>query len=259
MRRPPELAQVVALGLIQGAAELLPVSSSAHVAAVPELLGWEIAGWDAARRKELEVALHTGAALALAPELLRRLPDARTLALSLAPPVIVGGLFERAIEERLGGLVAGLLLGAAALAAADMAGGEAARGADAARAGRRGGALQPGLVLGLAQAAALIPGVSRSGATLAAARALGYSRADASRLSFGVAGPVLVGATALKAWRGRGTADRALLATGIAASFVGTRGAVKAFGLERGALWPFAAERVALAGAILAVRYRRRP
>lgn len=246
MRRPPELAQVAALGLIQGAAELLPVSSSAHVAAVPELLGWDVAAWDAARRKELEVALHAGAALALAPELLRRLPDARTLALSLAPPVIVGGLFERAIEERLGGLVPGLLLGAAALAAAD-------------RVPERRAPRPVGLALGVAQACALVPGVSRSGATLAAARALGYSRAEASRLSFGVAGPVLVGATALKAWRGRKTADRALLATGVAASFVGTRAALKGFGLERGPLWPFAAERVGLAGAISSVRYRRRP
>ena len=101
--------------------------------------------------------------------------------------------------------------------------------------------------------------MSRSGATLAAARALGYSRAEASRLSFGVAGPVLVGATALKAWRGRRSADRGLVATGVAASFLGTRAALKAFGLQRGPLWPFAAERVALAGAILAVRYRRRP
>ncbi len=56
-------------------------------------------------------------------------------------------------------------------------------------------------MLGLAQAAALVPGVSRTGATLAAARALGFSRPEASTLSFGVAGPVLAGATALKAWR----------------------------------------------------------
>ena len=112
-----------------------------------------------------------------------------------------------------------------------------------------------GLWLGVAQAAALWPGVSRSGATLAAARALGYSRAEASRLSFGVAGPVLVGATALKAWRGRRSADHKLLATGVIASFVGTRAALKGFGLERGPLWPFALERVVLAAA---VRYRRR-
>lgn len=242
MRRPPELAQVAALGLIQGAAELLPVSSSAHVAAVPRLLGWDVASWDPARRKELEVALHAGAALALAPELIRLLPDAKTLALSLAPPVVVGGLFERAIEERMGGLVAGLLLGAAALAVADQVPERAAG--------------EPGLWLGLAQAAALVPGVSRSGATLAAARALGYSRADASRLSFGVAGPVLVGATALKAWRGRKSADRRLLATGVTASFLGTRAALSLFGLERGPLWPFALERAVLAAL---VRYGRRP
>lgn len=242
MRRPPELAQVAALGLIQGAAELLPVSSSAHVAAVPRLLGWDVAGWDAARRKELEVALHAGAALALAPELLRLLPDARTLALSLAPPVVVGGLFERAIEERMGGLVPGLLLGAAALALADARPERESPG-------------EPGLWLGLAQAAALVPGVSRSGATLAAARALGYSRAEASRLSFGVAGPVLVGATALKAWRGRRTADPQVLAVGVAASFAGTRIALRTVGLERGKLWPFALERTALAAL---VRYGRR-
>ena len=168
MRRPPELAQVAALGLIQGIAELLPVSSSAHVAAVPRLLGWEIAEWDAARRKELEVALHAGAALALAPSLWRLRPDARVLLLSLAPPVIVGGLFERAIEERFDGLVAGLLLGAAALAAADWAG-AATRGKGRATVAGDGGDIRAattvGLALGAAQAAALVPGVSRSGAT----------------------------------------------------------------------------------------------
>src|SRR6201986_5513826 len=95
--------EAAALGVIQGAAELLPVSSSAHVAMVPWLLGWEVADWSPEHRKELEVALHTGAALALAPALWRARPDARTLALSLAPAVVVGGLFEDAIERRLGG------------------------------------------------------------------------------------------------------------------------------------------------------------
>jgi undecaprenyl-diphosphatase len=287
MTRPPESVQVAALGLIQGAAELLPVSSSAHVAAVPWLLRWSVAGWAPERRKELEVALHAGALLALAPELVRALPDARTLALSLAPPVLAGYLLERPIEERLGGpagLASGLLLGAVALAAADRAG-RAGRGpVDRNWSGRqRGGqssatscetarhALFPwarrdatarpwalGLGLGAAQAAALFPGVSRTGATLAAARAFGFDRSVASRLSFGVAGPVLVGATALKAWRGRGGADLQLVATGAGAAFAGTRVALRLFGLERRApLWPYAAERAALAGAILAVRYRR--
>src|SRR4051794_5898854 len=183
---PPEFAQVAALGLIQGAAELLPVSSSAHVAAVPRLLGWSVADWAPERRKELEVALHAGALAAMAPSLWRLRPDARTLALSLAPPVITGFLLERPIEQRLGGpagLALGLLLGAAALAAADHDGarrrGAAARVVRAATtgaahaAGVRGAAAIPAvdaLALGLAQAAALFPGVSRTGATLAAAR-----------------------------------------------------------------------------------------
>jgi undecaprenyl-diphosphatase len=254
MRRPPELVQIAALGLLQGAAELLPVSSSAHVAAVPWLLGWEVAEWPAARRKELEVALHAGAAVALAPALLRALPDARTLALSLAPPVVAGFVFERAIEERLGGpgtLAFGLLAGAASMAAADFV-----------PARRSSAEWRDATALGLAQAAALAPGVSRTGATLAVARALGYSRPDASALSFGVAGPVLAGATALKAFRlARRKApagERRVAAVGALAAFAGTRVALRVVGVERRApLWPWAAERALLAGGILAVRYRR--
>lgn len=264
---PPEPVQVAALGLIQGAAELLPVSSSAHVAALPWLVRWDVAEWAPERRKELEVALHAGALAALAPSLWRARPDARTLALALAPPVVLGYALERPIEERLGGpagLASGLLLGAAALAAADR---KPSREVRRRRLAIRDAAGAPRSVpaphaaaLGAAQAAALWPGVSRTGATLAAARALGYDRATASRLSFGVAGPVLAGATALKAWRGRHAADRALLATGALAAFAGTRAALKVAGLERREpLWPYATERALLAGAILAVRYRRAP
>lgn len=250
MRRP--LEQVVALGVIQGAAELLPVSSSAHVAAIPQLLGWEIASWPAERRKELEVALHCGGLAALAPALWRVRPSLPVLALSLAPPVVLGYALERPIEQRLGGPVgvaSGLLLGAAALAASEC------------RVPHRTGKevdARVALALGFAQAAALWPGVSRTGATLAAARALGYTRADASRLSFGVAGPVLAGATALKAWRGRHAADRKLLAAGAGAAFAATRVALRVAGLQRREpLWPYAAERALLAGAILAARRRR--
>src|SRR4051794_41781578 len=109
----PEL-EAAALGALQGVAELLPVSSSAHVAAVPWLLGWP------ARDKAFEVALHAGAAAALAPELLRALPGPRTPALSPAPPVIAGYLLERPLEERLSGpgpLAGGLIAGGPARAA----------------------------------------------------------------------------------------------------------------------------------------------
>jgi undecaprenyl-diphosphatase len=250
----PEL-EAAALGLVQGAAELLPVSSSAHVGAIPWLLGWECAGWPAARRKELEVALHCGAAVALAPALVRALPDVRTLALSFAPPAVIGFAFERRIEERLGtpaAVAGGLLAGAAMLVAAD-ARPQSRRAAPTAA---------DALALGLAQAAALAPGVSRAGATLAAARARGYDRPAASALSLGVSGPVLAGATALKAARIAGRrapwAQRRVALVAAASALAATRAAMRLVGTERRRpLWPYAAERVVLAGVILVVRYRR--
>src|SRR3954453_2435421 len=136
--------EIAALGLIQGAAELLPVSSSAHVAAVPRLLGFSVAELDAAARKEREVALHAGAALALAPEFLRLRPDARTLALALGPPVIAGYAGEEWIEERAGGLWLGLIAGAIALAAADSRGRRIDAGEGGASAGGAGGAGEAG-------------------------------------------------------------------------------------------------------------------
>jgi len=275
--------EALALGLLHGPAELVPVSSSGHVAAVPWLLGWEVSGWDGARRKELEVALHAGSAAALMLVLRPRRLRASLLAAAGAPPAVVGYVLERRIEERLGTpatLAGGLLAGALALVLAD-------RGAGSRSDSDAG--VRDGLALGLAQTAALVPGVSRNGATLAAARARGFGRAASSRLSWEVALPVLAGATALKTWRvataggassspagsagppagspGRPTASSGQptaarirpLAAGAAAAFASTLSTARLIGLERRApLWPWAAWRAALAGAILAVRHNRR-
>jgi undecaprenyl-diphosphatase len=116
-----------------------------------------------------------------------------------------------------------------------------------------------GLWLGFAQAAALVPGASRNGMTLAAARARRFRRPDASELSWRVALPVLVGATALKGARVRSDPARAApLAAGAAAAFVSTLAAIRFIGLRRTRpLWPWAVERGALAAAILAVGQNR--
>jgi len=261
-------AEAALLGLLHGPAELLPVSSSGHVAALPWLLGWEVAGWDGERRKELEVALHAGTAAALLLVLRGEIAatltglDRRRAALlvaALVPPAVAGLALERRIEARLatpGTLAAGLLAGALALATADRA--PAQRGADAAGA-------TDGLWLGAAQAAALVPGVSRNGATLAAARARGFARPDASRLSWEAALPVLAGASGLKAVRvarahghGHPPALRPL-AVAVLAAFASTLVAARRIGIERrGPLWPWAAWRAALALAILVVRHNRR-
>jgi undecaprenyl-diphosphatase len=177
-------AEAVALGLLQGPAELLPISSSAHVGLALDRLGVQ-----GAERKELEVALHAGSALALA----QRPRRWALLIAATAPPALAGLAFERLIEERLGtprSIAAGLLAGALAMVAADRT-----------PARRDEPDVVDGLWLGLAQALALIPGVSRSGATLTAARARGFGRADAFALSREVAVPVLAGATVLKGAR----------------------------------------------------------
>src|SRR5271167_496163 len=140
------LRHAVALGLLQGPAELLPVSSSAHTTLIPWLAGWPYAQLDGERRKSFEVALHAGAGLALALHMRRELlRDAARLdrrragvaALALAPPALAGYALGRPIERHLGGprsIAAGLLAGAVAMALADARGGPgAAKGAGAPR------------------------------------------------------------------------------------------------------------------------------
>jgi len=233
-------ADAALAGLLQGPAELLPVSSSAHVGLL--LRRW---GVDGAERKEAEVALHAGTAVALVL-LDRRRPRWGLLIAATAPPALAGFVFERSIETRLGGpraIAAGLIAGSVAMAVADRV-----------PARRTAAGIGDGLWLGAAQALALIPGVSRSGATRAAARARGFGREEAAELSREVALPVLVGAVTLKGARlaARRPPRRtvAALAAGAAAAAASTAAALR---LERGSapLAAFAAYRAALAALIL--------
>jgi undecaprenyl-diphosphatase len=250
----PRIADTVALGLLQGPAELLPISSTAHV----ELLGRRLSGYaalDPAARKELAVALHAGSALALMPAR----PPGRSrlglLALATAPAALAGYLLEDPIERRLsaqGAMAAGLLAGSVALVAADRR--PQARGAEDAGA-------RDALWLGLAQAAALAPGVSRSGAVRSAARARGFTRAAAAALAAETALPVLAGATALKGARlaARRPAPSALtaLGAGAAAAALSTAAARAAVTRFEPPAWAWAAYRAGVAAAI--VRGARRP
>lgn len=246
----------IALGLLHGPTELLPVSSSGHTTLVPWLLGWPYPRLDPELRKAFEIALHAGTAVGLlvalreeVAEAARGLDRRRALLLagSFAPPAIVGLALERPIERRLGSpatIAAGLLAGGVLMALADalaprVRGREDAGAADA-------------LLLGVAQASALMPGVSRGGMTLAAMRARRFRRADASALSRHVALPVIVGASALKgvrlARRGMPRGARAPFALGALAAYGSTLAAARLVPVERvGPLWPYAAYRAALA------------
>lgn len=256
----------IALGLLHGPAELLPVSSSGHVAVVPWLLGWPYSRLDGELRKAFEVALHAGTAAALLVGLRDEVAEAASaldrrrvqlVVLSFVPPAVVGFVLERPIERRLGTpltVAAGLVAGSIAMVAADATSSGSRRREDA-------GAVDA-LCLGLAQASALMPGMSRNGATLAAARARGFAREDASVLSRHVALPIILGATLLKgtrlARRGLPAGTAGAFGAGIAASFATTLASVRIIRqVERDrSLLPYAVYRVGLA-ALVARRLRR--
>lgn len=258
--------RALALGAVQGPAELLPVSSSAHIVLVPWLAGWDWDATDPEVRKSFEVALHAGAAAALVVGQRRLIAEelrafdvrgAVVLVLSFLPPAAVGYKLERPIERRLGGPRAtayGLLAGAAVMFLADRR---------PQRRGRGEAGAADGLALGLAQAAALAPGVSRNGITLAAARWRFFSRDQANLLSRTIALPVIVGAGLLKgvrlARRGVDSELRRSMALGVGASFASTLASQRLIKLvERDrALWPYAAYRVGLAAIVLR-RLRRK-
>ena len=252
--------QAIALGALQGPAELLPVSSSGHLVLVPELLGWSYRELDPEMKKSFEVALHAGTACALlialrheVAEAVRELDGARFVrhALTFLPPGAAAFLFERRIEERLGSarsvagaqVVAGVLLAAADRAPAERDR-ESATALDA-------------LVLGLAQACALAPGVSRNGAMLTAARGLRFRRRAANEISRHAALPIILAAAGLKGfrlWR-RGMPPEIVgsFALGALASFASTLVSSRLISMvdDARSYLPFAAYRVALGGIAL--------
>jgi undecaprenyl-diphosphatase len=261
-RREQDLAvgRALLLGSLHGPAELLPISSSGHIAVIPWLLRWDYARIDPELRKAFEVAVHAGTAAALLITLRPEVQEAmrgisprlvELIALSFLPPAVVGLTLERPIERHLGTpatIAIGLICGSAAMAWADRAP-QTRRSQDA-------GAVDA-LWLGVAQACALIPGVSRNGATLAAARARRFTREDANKLSRHVALPVIAGATVLKTVRlvRRGLPPRSALpiAVGAVASFASTLGStwlIRQVERDR-SLLPYAAYRVALAAVVI--------
>jgi undecaprenyl-diphosphatase len=262
----PALGHALALGLLQGPAELLPVSSSAHATLIPWLAGWSYAGMDGEQRKSFEVALHAGAGLALSihmrKQLLRDaasidLQRVKVIALALTPPALAGYAFGEAIERRLGGprsIAFGLIAGAAAMVISDKpAGTQASGGARA----LQDATPRDGLALGLAQAAALMPGVSRNGATLSAARARGFARDAAQALSWHAGIPVLFGASLLKGARmrrgGSSRGQRTALAVGGGGAFLSTLASARVLDRtlrEGGPLWPYSLYRCALAALV---------
>jgi undecaprenyl-diphosphatase len=211
--------QAFVLGLVQGATEFIPVSSSGHLQAVPYLFGWDPGSL------AFDVALHLGTLVAVVVVFRHDLHDmtrallgrpgltplereeARALALLVIigtiPAAVVGVLARDAITsafEQPRTIAAFLVLTAVLLVSSERRrralGTVEPDAGDVARTSRELAAapLRTALGVGAAQALAIFPGVSRSGATIAAGLALGLSRGAAARLSFLMLLPITVGA-----------------------------------------------------------------
>jgi undecaprenyl-diphosphatase len=205
----------IVLGITQGLSEFLPISSSGHLILVPWLFGWkELTGPENADfNKTFDVALHVGtiaatllyfrkdlfrfavAAVASVRQRAITTTDQRMawlLLLSAVPGAIVGAGLEGFINEHLGQIwliAVMLIVFGLVLLVADRLPSNLNEGDYGPR---------QALIMGLAQAAALSPGVSRSGITITAGRFLGFDRNAAARLSFLMSMPITGGAALYK-------------------------------------------------------------
>jgi undecaprenyl-diphosphatase len=260
----PDAVQAAILGVVQGATEFLPVSSSAHL-----ILARLFFGFDGDKfGLTFDVACHIGTLIAVLiyfrAEVIRLVaalprifdlkdPDARLiwlLAIGTLPAVVAGLLFKHRIEDHLRTpAIAAAMLAAGGLLffVADAAGSDT----------RPESSLTFGeaFLIGCAQAVALIPGVSRSGATITVALLIGLRRAEAARFIFLLAIPAILGAAGSEAPKllKAGMGDTAsLFVIGIVMSAIVGYAAVKYFVRYLGnhSLAVFGWYRLALAAAV---------
>ncbi len=255
-----EFWTAVILGIVEGITEFLPVSSTGHL-----ILATELMGYDASRWALFNIAIQPGAILAIVAlywrtfwemftGLFRWDPRAvaftRNLLLAFIPAVVLGLAFGDAIEL--------MLENAAIVAWALIIGGFAILVVEKyAKPQEMGGVAeiswQRSAMVGLVQCLAMIPGVSRSGATILGAMAMGVDRKTAAEFSFFLALPTLTGATVLQLYKHRAEVsadDMGLLAVGFVVSFLVAWAVVKAFlaVVTRYGFGPFAWYRI-IAGA----------
>jgi undecaprenyl-diphosphatase len=201
------LFQAFVLGIVQGATEFLPISSSGHLVLVPFIAGWEEPS------VSFIVAMHFGTLLSVGwvfrtriLELLRALVGKGThddrrfvglVAIGTVPAAIIGAVFADRIETTFERpvIVSFLLAGTAWILFSTESAFEERK--DAPLEERQMKTLDAGVV-GVAQAVAILPGISRSGSTIAAGMLRGLTREAAARFSFLLSIPIIIGATVVK-------------------------------------------------------------
>jgi len=229
---PILLLKAAIMGVVEGLTEFLPISSTGHL-----ILTGSLIGWTGEKAKAFEIIIQAGAMLAVCWEFRARIgkvvggllddPSARRFAVNLVisflPAAVLGLAFSKAIKA---GLFAPV-----PVAIAFIAGGLVIfwteRSTGRARTPRVNNiddvTSRDALGIGLAQAFALIPGTSRSGATIIGGMLLGLSRSVATEFSFFLAIPTLFAATFYSLYKERGSlvaSDAPLFAVGLVTSFV---------------------------------------
>lgn len=217
----------VILGIVEGITEFLPVSSTGHLVLASDLLGLDATDF----LKTFEIAIQAGAVMAVLSlyglRLVRDRPLMGRIAAAFVPTAVVGLLLYPMVRGLLGdssvvlwalgiGGVLLILFERRYREPADLPAGRQVPGEDLSRMSYRDAAL-----IGLAQCAALVPGVSRSATTIVAGLALGLSRRAIVEFSFLLAIPTLGAATALDLYQNAGTltgANLPLLGVGFAVS-----------------------------------------
>ncbi len=193
----------ILLGILEGLTEFLPVSSTGHLILATELLGFDQREWEV-----FNIAIQPAAILAIVVLYWRTFWDVakglfglekgaiafvRNLLVAFFPAVILGLLFGDIIEGLLGNAVLvcwTLIIGGVAILAIERWANPPAEGP-----GVSGVPLRTAILIGIVQCLAMIPGVSRSGATILGAMAFGVDRKTAAEFSFFLAVPTLSGAT----------------------------------------------------------------
>jgi undecaprenyl-diphosphatase len=250
----------ILLGVVEGLTEFIPVSSTGHL-----ILAAEVFGYDAEQWKVFNVVIQLGAILAVIVQywrtfwavgmgLLRWQPMSvafvRNLLIAFMPSAVLGLALKRQIDVMLGSpLIVGWAL---------IAGGVAILVIE--RLAKPGGAsgvaqlpARQALGVGLVQCISMIPGVSRSGATIMGALAMGIERRTAAEFSFFLAVPTMMGATTLELWDNRAALAGGLgpvgwqeIGIGFAVSFVVALAVIKGFVafVSRSGFGPFAWYRI---------------
>lgn len=275
------IIQAIILGIVQGLTEFIPVSSSGHLLFIEKLFGWDTTN------VAFDIAVHWGTLLALlwyfrkdwmdiltsfARRVVLRRPYGKAtdasasgryvipIVVASIPAAMVGIAFDSNIEAMrdrvwmLPGLAAALVVVGLVMLLAERVG----------KKQREMAAMNyvDYVTIGIAQAVALFPGVSRSGITISAGLFRGLDRAAAARFSFLLSTPVIFGAGLKALWDlhkdGIPAGDALIFAVGFLAAAISGYLAIRFLMnyLQRGSLKPFAIYRFILAAAILVVFFR---